>query len=490
MITDDFDRADTTQTAYTVNVGGTGWTQEDDGGPTGDDWFIKDNALRLRNRASEAILYNTGLETQNGADTGFTLKADVMELQTGTYAGIVFNYTDADNYYLIRFRAGYSTYQLLQKTSSGWDVLLNTTLASGTFAENTNYTVTVTSDAAGVFDFTIDETGVGTVVSSTRVDDSASALTGGYSGLYGNSISTTHLVNFDNFSLQTFEYTEILFDNFNRTNTTQTAYTVNVGGTGWAQADDGVSGAGDDWFINSDALRLRNRSGIGILYNTGLETRSGGGTNFILKADAMGLAASTYAGVVFNYVDEDNYYVFRFKAGFSTYQLLQKTSSGQDVLINTDLSSGTFAEDAYYTVTVASTNAGVFDLTIEETGVGTVVVSTNVDDSASAFIGGYAGLYGSYGGTATHIGKFDNFRLTHISPVPTFIGPVSLVLDGSTVVMEWQGDAGGTYALQSRASLVTGQWSNVVENISGMDGAMSATNDTSAARAFFRVVIE
>jgi hypothetical protein len=199
--TDDFNRANTIQTAYTVNAGGTGWTQSDDGGPTGDDWLIKDNALRLRNRAAEAILYNTGLETQSGGGTGFTLKTDVMGLQHGTYTGIVFNYADEDNYYVIRFRTGFSTCQLLQKTSSGQDVLLNTSLASGTFAEDTYYTLTVTSDAAGVFDFTIDETGAGPVVSLTRVDNSASPLTGGYAGLYGNLTPPGHIVNFDNFRL-------------------------------------------------------------------------------------------------------------------------------------------------------------------------------------------------------------------------------------------------------------------------------------------------
>ena len=197
---DDFNRTNTTQTGYTFNADGTGWAQFDDSGSTGDDWFIKDNALRLRNRADNAILYNTSLKTENGTGYDFTLKADVMGLQHGTYAGIIFNYIDEENYYVVRFRSGFPTYQLLRQTASGWNNLLAGSV-DGTFAEDTYYTVTVTSGTPGAFDFTIDETGVGTVV-STNADDSASALAGGYAGLYGTLGTRTQLVNFDNFDLQ------------------------------------------------------------------------------------------------------------------------------------------------------------------------------------------------------------------------------------------------------------------------------------------------
>lgn len=405
---DDFNRTNTAQTAYTVNVGGTGWAQFDDGGSTGDDWFINNEVLRLRNRATEAILYNTTLVTDNGSGSGFTLKADMQGLQDGAYVGLIFNYADEENYYIVRFRAGYSTYQFLRKTSSGWDVLLNTSLSSGTFAEDTFYTVTVSSDAAGVFDFTIDEPGVGTVVSSTRIEDSAGALIDGYAALYGTLASPNHIAAFDNFDLQVYEYDELFSDVFNRTNTVQTAYTVNVDGSGWTQADDGGS-TGDDWYITDEALRLRNRDANSILYNTDLKIPAGSNTSFTLSANVMGLQAGAYAGVVFNYMDEENYYVIRFRADNATYQFLQQTSSGWDVLLNTSLSSGTFAEDAYYTVTVTSTNEGVFEFSIDETGVGTVV-STTIDDSASALTNGYAGLYGT-SGTGQQLVNFDNFRL-------------------------------------------------------------------------------
>ena len=200
-LVDDFNRTNTTQVAYTVNAGGSGWVQAGDGGATGNDWYIKDNALRLRNRSLNAILYNTNLTIPGGSNTSFILKADVMGLQHGTYAGIVFNYADEENYYLIRFRAGFATYQFLQQTASGWEVLLSENLPAGTFSEDVYYTVAVTSDSPGIFDFTIDETGVGTVV-STNVNDSVGTLTNGCGGFYGTLGSLTQLANFDNFELQ------------------------------------------------------------------------------------------------------------------------------------------------------------------------------------------------------------------------------------------------------------------------------------------------
>ena len=128
MISDDFNRPDTTQTAYTVNVGGTGWTQPDDGGSTGDDWLIKSNVLRLRNRASDALIYNTSLETKSGSGDSFTIEADVLGLHDSVWHGVVFNYADDDNYYLLRIKADNTDYQLLQRTASGWDVFVNSDL--------------------------------------------------------------------------------------------------------------------------------------------------------------------------------------------------------------------------------------------------------------------------------------------------------------------------------------------------------------------------
>jgi len=193
-ITDNFDRADTSQTSYTVNVGGTGWTQVGDG-TSGADWFINTNQLRGRPRASSQVMYNTGLQTTSGDDTSFTLSADVSVRNVNNWGGIAFNYTDANNYYFIRYKAGTNEYQVLEMSGGSQIVHVNKKLSEGTFAAGGWQTITVTSTGAGVFDFEI-----GTAVSGS-VDDSASARSGGYAGLWVTGTTSDNSTWFDNFSL-------------------------------------------------------------------------------------------------------------------------------------------------------------------------------------------------------------------------------------------------------------------------------------------------
>ena len=199
-------------------------------------------------------------------------------------------------------------------------------------------------------------------------------------------------------------------DDFNRANMIKTAYTVNVDGTGWTQAGDGVNPTGDDWFVNNNVVRLRDRQANAVMYNTALSTVSGNGANFTLRADVCGRLANAWVGTVFNYQDESNYYVLRIKAGAADYQLLQRTGSGFTTLVNEDI-SGSFAVLSYYSMTITSDTAGVFDFKITQQGNSTVLNTvTSWEDSGSALTGGYSGLYGSY--TGDHSGQFDNFNLS------------------------------------------------------------------------------
>jgi hypothetical protein len=198
---DNFDRSNMVQTPYTANVGGTGWTQANNGvNPTGDDWFIFNNVARLRDRQANAVMYNTALSTVSGSGTNFTLSADVSGRLANAWVGTVFNYQDEANYYVLRIKAGAADYQLLQRTGSGFTTLVNQTIA-GLFGVSSYYTLTITSDLAGDFDFKITQQGNSTALNTvTTCDDSASALTGGYSGLYGT-YTGDHSGQFDNFSL-------------------------------------------------------------------------------------------------------------------------------------------------------------------------------------------------------------------------------------------------------------------------------------------------
>lgn len=54
--------------------------------------------------------------------------------------------------------------------------------------------------------------------------------------------------------------------------------------------------------------------------------------------------------------------------------------------------------------------------------------------------------------------------------------------------LNWAGVARGTYAVQSRTNLAEGGWRDRVEDISGIDGVLSATNNLSAPTEYFRVI--
>jgi len=202
-------------------------------------------------------------------------------------------------------------------------------------------------------------------------------------------------------------------DDFNRANTSQTAYTANVGGNGWVQDGDGTA-AGSDWFINGNALVGRNRGAdLAILYNNSSKTVSGNGSSFTLSTDVSAKVASVWTGVIFNYQNEGNYYVFRFKGGSTSYQLI-KVADGKmaQVIVAKNDSRQVFAVDSFYTITVTSDAAGSFEFTITAAGKSEALnpVITGMDTTGSSFENGYAGMYLIMAAKG-HNAKFDNFSL-------------------------------------------------------------------------------
>jgi hypothetical protein len=89
--------------------------------------------------------------------------------------------------------------------------------------------------------------------------------------------------------------------------------------------------------------------------------------------------------------------------------------------------------------------------------------------------------------------RFDNIYLYGASSVlpPTSIDEFAIgMVDGTNVVLSWQGNPAGTYIVQRKLNLVYDTvWSNVVENIQGVSGTMSVTNDTSEPKAFYRTIL-
>ncbi len=210
---------------------------------------------------------------------------------------------------------------------------------------------------------------------------------------------------------------ETFTDDFNRENTPQSASTATVGGTGWVQDGDGT-GTASDWFINANALAGRNRGAdLAILYNNSSKTVSGNGSSFTLSTDVSAKVASVWAGVIFNYQNAGNYYVFRFKGGSTSYQLI-KVADGKNaqVIVAKNDSRQVFAVDSFYTIKVTSDAAGSFEFTITAAGKSEALnpVITGMDTTGSSFENGYAGMYLIMAAKG-HNAKFDNFSLKVVS---------------------------------------------------------------------------
>jgi hypothetical protein len=73
---------------------------------------------------------------------------------------------------------------------------------------------------------------------------------------------------------------------------------------------------------------------------------------------------------------------------------------------------------------------------------------------------------------------------------PLVLGDVDISLNDTDLVFSWVGQSHGTYTLQSRTNLVGGNWSNIIDGISGLDGTVYITNSINGAAVFYRIVGE
>lgn len=88
-----------------------------------------------------------------------------------------------------------------------------------------------------------------------------------------------------------------------------------------------------------------------------------------------------------------------------------------------------------------------------------------------------------------HYFNIDDLALT---PSSYEIGDVSAsITAGGGLVVSWWGTSNGVFVLQADDDLVESPgWTNIMTGISGEDGMMSVTTDTSRAQSFYRIVIE
>ncbi len=195
-------------------------------------------------------------------------------------------------------------------------------------------------------------------------------------------------------------------DDFDRANTPYSVHGLSIGST-WKNSAPFAA----KWAINEAevvAITAKNNS---VLFNTGLKIVSGKGWNFSVQADITAAFDRVWSGIVFNYQDAENFYLFRFKSGASNYQLYRMVD-GKTSRIKNEIIPGVFSINTCYTLSVVSSNPWKFSFEIIEKESGTVLAKGRAEDSLSSFAGGFAGLYQGSTGTAAPKSRFDHFKLS------------------------------------------------------------------------------
>lgn len=192
-------------------------------------------------------------------------------------------------------------------------------------------------------------------------------------------------------------------DDFNREASFKTESTLNS--ESWANAR-----SAGRWGIVDGAVSVESTLANAAVYNNALQTFSGNGAGFTLSVDLCGLVLGTWGGVIFNYQDKDNFYLFKIKFGTPDYQVFMR-KNGEDVKITAGKAGSIFNTGVFHTVTVGSSNAYEFALSISEAADPQKVILNNclVVDQTRSFAGGYGGFV--QGNRASNRMLFDNFSL-------------------------------------------------------------------------------
>jgi hypothetical protein len=167
-------------------------------------WAVSGNKVLTRtlSGSGNAVLVNKALETLSGSGKSFTLSADLMPLQANYWAGVVWGYQDASNYYFLQMKANTNIMQVYKVVNGTQTKIGSDGLASVNFALSGTNTVTITSTNAYNFDVKITNKGTGATLLSTSRTDTGSSFTGGYAGLALTTPGSDSRFAFDNFSLE------------------------------------------------------------------------------------------------------------------------------------------------------------------------------------------------------------------------------------------------------------------------------------------------
>jgi len=197
LLTDSFDRADT-KYSTDASVVGASWVNSD----LSDRVKVSESNLFINAGVAPGILYNKAMETISDNGSGFAVHADVWT-KNGTWCGLVFNYQNTTNYYVLRMRGNSRCYQLLRVVNGSEQVIVNKSDASKTFSAETFYTLNVSSDMEYLFDFSIKEVSGTAILNPTAAcRDAHSSFTGGYAGLYCAQTRSNPDGKFNNFGVE------------------------------------------------------------------------------------------------------------------------------------------------------------------------------------------------------------------------------------------------------------------------------------------------
>ena len=177
-------------------------TASPDGGLGGDwdisgDVFLNGNHALTQTGSTSFALYNEAALSES-----FTVSLDIYSQSNSRYVGVVFDYQDADNYYVLRasFEASKATSWQFLKIADGTQSTVDSgSVALGSMPLNTWRTLTVSSTGTpGQYSFSITSTDGQTTYASSLISDGTFAISG-QAGLYfSNSFAWA-----DNFSLTT-----------------------------------------------------------------------------------------------------------------------------------------------------------------------------------------------------------------------------------------------------------------------------------------------
>ncbi len=155
-------------------------------------------------------------------------------------------------------------------------------------------------------------------------------------------------------------------------------------------------------FLNSGVAKTQASGRQLAIYNGAVALNN----SFSLKLNMYAQANGRYAGIVFHYIDSDNYYVLRTKfqdAAASVWQALKVEEGVQFILWEEPVGAGKMPLKSWRTLQLSETEKGAFHLKITNpSGTETYVDSSFYDSSLT---GGTAGFI--FDGSYVWAGKFE-----------------------------------------------------------------------------------